>query len=110
MIDKPGESGYTSAHILHASAIAAKYGGQKTARPVAVFVLARARQSHHHVGSGGVYADHGWTHLVDAVHGTDQRWALRSHLSQFMQWVSSSTDGRFQAGELSTCHSIQAHD
>ena len=28
---------------------------------------------------------------------------------RFMQWVSLSTDGRFQAGELSTCHSIQAN-
>ena len=82
MIDKPGESGDTSAHILRASAIAAKYGGQKTARPVAVFGLARARQNHHRVGSGGVYADHGWTRSVDAVHGSDQRWAFRSHLSQ----------------------------
>ena len=82
MIDKSGELGYTSAHILHVSVIAVKHGGQKTARPVAVFGLARARQSHHRVGSGGVYADHGWTHLVDAVHGIDQRWAFRSHLSQ----------------------------
>ena len=32
MIDKPGESGYTSAHILHASAIAAKYGHARNPR------------------------------------------------------------------------------
>ena len=44
-------------------------GDNGTTRPVVVFGLARARQSHHRVGSGGVYADHGWTHLVDAVHG-----------------------------------------
>ena len=82
MIDKPRESGYTSAHILRASFTAAKYGGQESARPVVVFGLARARQNHHRVGSGGVYADHGWAHFVDAVHGADQQWAFRSHLSQ----------------------------
>ena len=110
MIDKPGESGYTSAHFLRASFTAAKYGGQESARPVVVFGLARARQNHHRVGSGGVYADHGWAHFVDAVHGADQRWAFRSHLARFMQWVSSSTNRHYQAGALFICNSIQAND
>ena len=72
MIDKPGESGYTSVHILRANFTAAKYGGQKSTRPVVVFGIS----------SGKTESPSGPKWWRDAVHGADQRWAFRSHLSQ----------------------------
>ena len=59
-----------------------KYGGALSDRFVCILGEAFSRQAHIRTPQGGVMADHMITMAVDSVHGADQRWAFRSHLSK----------------------------
>ena len=58
-----------------------KFGGLNTARPICIVGRAFARQAHIRTSQGGVYADQLLGYFFDVVHGSDSRWAVRSHLS-----------------------------
>ena len=58
-----------------------KLGGLNTARPICIVGRAFARQAHIRTPQGGVYADQLLGYFFDVVHGSDSRWAFRSHLS-----------------------------
>ena len=60
---------------------AKKFGGLNTARPICIVGRAFARQAHIRTSQGGVYADQLLGYFFDVVHGSDSRWAVRSHLS-----------------------------
>ena len=60
---------------------AKKFGGLNTARPICIVGRAFARQAHIRTSQGGVYADQLLGYFFDVVHGSDSRWAFRSHLS-----------------------------
>lgn len=60
---------------------AKKFGGLNTARPICIVGRAFARQAHIRTPQGGVYADQLLGYFFDVVHGSDSRWAFRSHLS-----------------------------
>jgi len=70
----------TESQLIRLLTTAQKYGGFGTSRPLTVVGTAVSRQPHFRVTQGGVIADHAAAHFYDVVHGSDRRWAFRSHL------------------------------
>ena len=76
------DSSFSRKHVLKILEQAKKFGDLNTARPICIVVgHAFARQAHIRTSQGGVYADQLLGYFFDVVHGSDSRWAFRSHLS-----------------------------
>ena len=75
------DSSFSRKHVLKILEQAKKFGGLNTARPICIVGRAFARQAHIRTPQGGVYADQLLGYFFDVVHGSDSRWAFRSHLS-----------------------------
>ena len=70
----------TESQLVRLLTTAQKYGGVGTSRPLTVVGAAVSRQRHFRVSQRGVIADHAAAYFHDVVHGSDRRWAFRSHL------------------------------
>ena len=75
------DSSFSRKHVLRILEQTKKFGGLNTARPICIVGRAFARQAHIRTPQGGVYADQLLAYFYDVVHGSDSRWAFRSHLS-----------------------------
>ena len=78
------DSSFSRKHVLKILEQAKKCGGLNTARPICIVGRAFcARQAHIRTSQAGVNADQvlGYGYFFDVVHGSDSRWAFRSHLS-----------------------------
>ena len=75
------DSSFSRKHVLKILEQAKKFGGLNTARPICIVGRAFAGQARIRTSQGGVYADQVLGYFFDVVHGSDSRWAFRSHLS-----------------------------